>query len=761
MKYSLMKTSAITALCFGLMNSAAVAQSDDLALEEIFVTAQRRVQTLFEVPVSITAFTADMIQRANMTEAKDYIAMAPNITFTEDGEVGNRGFNVSIRGVSDVDLGEVSAANSIGYYLDEFNIGIVSRGVINPQLLDVERIEVLRGPQGTYFGRNAVGGALNLTTKKPDENFYAEVGAGYERFDTINAFGILNVPVSDKVFARFVASYEESDGLVENINPMGAPNSGFEFVNLRGAVRFVPTDRLTMDLSVWYSDENGLADATVPSGVLDLDTKSIFGDDFVPVDTTGFFPENQRFFDHDADEINENSSVIVNARIVYEFDNFSFHSVTGYLDTKNNRVFDQDNIFSDTIVRTNDNSSWSFSQELRLQSTGTNTVDWTVGALFARDRVNTFSSIQAGSERSIIHPNLGTQVFLLPPIPQGFRINENSREQTYGSYAVFGDVNWHVTEDLTLIAGGRYTHDTFDLGVTGFIGFENLQPDVFGSTSFDDFSPRVGFNYDVTDSAMVFGVISKGYKAGGLDRLFFNGGTRAEAFDSEKMWNYELGVKARFLDDRVSVSASAFYLDWSGLQVQSNFLAIPGDIGSAETLTLNAEGANNFGFEMDVVAAITSELTLSAGFGFIDSEFDNFPDAVLSGGAIVDVTGQALPRTPRTSWNIALDYVKDITETMDGFVRIEANGQSSVRADIEAVAAPILGLPDFPYRVPAFQVVNLRTGIEADTFTVNAYIENVLGEDYYTSTTENFGLSGIRVRPHPRIYGVRFTYKFN
>ncbi|MEL7029439.1 MAG: TonB-dependent receptor, partial [Pseudomonadota bacterium] len=622
-------------------------------------------------------------------------------------------------------------------------------------------IEVLRGPQGTYFGRNAVGGALNITTNKPDENYYAEIGAGYERFDTWSVQGVSNIPISDTVFTRFVAQYEDSDGIVTNINPAGAPNSGFDYLHVRGAVRFVPNDDLTVDLSVSHTDENGNSDATVPSGVLDLDTKSIFGDTFVPIDTTGFFPDNIRRFDRDADEVNDNSFLIVNGRIQYDFDGFSVRSITGYMDTSNERFFDQDNIFSDTIVRENENDSSSFSQELRIQSTGDNIVDWTVGGLFARDDVENFNSIRAGADSTILHPNLGVEVALLPPIPPGFRINENNRDQEFTSWAAFVDGEWHVTDDLSLITGLRYTRDKIDFNQFDTVAFEAPDPDITGSASFDDVSPRFAINYTASEDVTLYATVSKGYKAGGLDRVRFGGEVSLREFDSESMWNYEAGVKSVLADGRVRANLSGFYLDWSDLQVQSNFLAIPDDISSATQLTLNASGATNWGFEADVVAAFTDWFTLSGAFGYVNSEFDDFPDAVLSGGAVVDVTGERLPRSPEITWSVVGDFTYPVVDEFEGFVRVEAFGQSTSRADLEAVAAPILGLPEFPYRVPSFAVVNLRLGVESPAFVVNGYIQNLFEENYYTSTTENFGLSGMRIRPQPRIWGVRFTYRYD
>ena len=266
--------------------SAVYAQDDArvMQLEEIVVTAQRREQSLQDVGVSVTAFTATDIERANITEAKDYLISTPNVSFSEDGQAGNRSINVSIRGVGDISLGENSVASSIGYYIDDFNVAAVSNGTVNPQLLDIEQIEVLRGPQGTYFGRNSSGGAINITTKKPTDEVYTEFGVDYSSYDgagdTQSAHAIFNTPLSDKFYLRSVLSYETSDGLVENVNPAGTKDSGHDITHARFSGRWLASDATTVDVSVTLTDEENGFDGGVGSGVLDLDTASIFGSGF-------------------------------------------------------------------------------------------------------------------------------------------------------------------------------------------------------------------------------------------------------------------------------------------------------------------------------------------------------------------------------------------------------------------------------------------------------------------------------------------------
>lgn len=755
MKHILLYSTAALVLVPG---SFSIAQDNDakVTLEEIVVTSQRREQSLQDVPISVTAFTARVLEKANITEAKDYLTFTPNVSFSEDGESGNRSISISIRGVSNVDLGEVNVAQSIGYYIDEFNVGTVANGVINPQLQDMERIEILRGPQGTYFGRNSLGGAINITTKKPDENLYGEASVKFGRFSTWGLEGIINVPVSEKLMLRAVGAYEESNGIVKNVNPNGAPNSGYEYQTLRVSARALPTDQLTLDLSVTYTKEDEGHDASVASGVLDLDTKSIFGGAFVPIDDQlGFFPQNTDTVNHNTLEFNNNDFWIVNGRISWDGDGVSFKSVTGYIKSNSDRRFDQDNISTDTIIRNNEYSGSSFSQEFRLQSNGENDLDWIIGALYSKDKINQFNSIVAGSEGSYTDPVTGDVIGLLPPIPAGFRINENNFAFDVESYAFFGEGVYHVSEALDIAVGARFTHDKVTSSSFGVVAFEGAVPDAMGSRSFSDFSPKISLNYHVNDEVATYATVSKGYKAGGVD---INRGSITD-FAAENLWNYEVGFKSRLAEGRVQLNGAVYYLNWKDLQVQSNFLAIPGDISSAVQKTLNAAKASSKGFEIDLRALLSDNFELTMGAGYSDSSFDNFPEAILAGGNIANLTDLNIPNTPDWTLSAAVDYTHEISDTLEGFARAEWSSRSSTAGDLEGVAAAQLGLPSFPYVIPSFNVVNIRLGVNGDNFSISGYVENLFEENYYTGTSDNFGLGGIRIRPHPRIWGVRLTIK--
>ena len=274
---------------------------------------------------------------------------------------------------------------------------------INPQLIDVERIEVLRGPQGTYFGRNATGGAVNITTRKPTEDFYAEVGGGYGRLGTWNASGILNIPlVEERLFFRGSAYYEESDGFVENVNPVGG-GSDTEFQSFRAALRFIPTDNTLIDLTVNYAkDEQGLPEL-VPNGLLGSGSAGLAAAAGFPggINEVGFYPDNLRRVNFNLEERQSNEFLTIVGRVEIDAGWATITSVTGYLDTEfKSDDNDLDGSSFGFLDQDRSVATESFSQEIRFAGAiGKNSsIDWVVGGIYAEDDKNQIFSVRSGQD---------------------------------------------------------------------------------------------------------------------------------------------------------------------------------------------------------------------------------------------------------------------------------------------------------------------------------------------------------------------------
>ena len=775
-------------------------------LEEIIVTAQRREQNIQEIPVAVTAFTGDALEVSNITEAAQYLNLTPNVSYTEDGQVGSRGISIAMRGVSNINTDETSFIQSIGIYLDEFSVASVGQGTINPQLQDLERIEVLRGPQGTYFGRNAVGGALNLTTRKPAEKLDASISLGARSFegasDQYDFSSMINLPLSETFFLRGVLYYEDSGGLVENVVP-GGGDSGHEYTMGRVAVRWLPDDATTVDLMWMVTDERQGHDENVPSGVWDTDSVATFlfrgasGGLTEPVDPgTGFWPDNRNKTARTAiGEKNDNSTLTGILKVSRSLsETATLNWITGWIDTETDRVFDNDLVPEHVVFRDQTRDGTSFSSELRLDGS-TDALDWTLGALYARDEKTIDNNVQLGTTTTVDgvdHAAIGSlpPPFLNDVFGRPFCLACQRDDFDLTSIGIFADVTWHLSDRLDFTLGGRYTSDDvaytfFPLGPAGGPRWPNeIVPtaEIENDRTFDNFSPRIALSYEVSPQASLYGTLSGGYKAGGFS-LGRNGADNSavdEPFAAEKLWNYEVGLKSELLGGRARFNAAAFYVDWTDLQLETFFFLVPGDATTNVELTINVEEARAAGFEAEFVALVNGNLSVTAGLGYVDTEIKSDDVARLSGNLFVHLEGEPLPRAPELTWSVAADYSFRL-DRWDGWVRLEWIYKDSQFSTIEDVThrqtsgaiiyadpltrqVPIAQIPDrsdgFPFRTPEAHLLNLRLGIRpSELWEVVAYVENLTDEAYFTGTGENFGYSGFRLRPHPRIWGMKLNYR--
>lgn len=753
---------AISSAAYSQLSTAADASSGDEAgppqLQEVMVTAQRREEKQQDVPISLTAFTSDELKLADINTAKDYLAMTPNVSFAEDGLNGNNSIRVSIRGVSNISLGERAVANSIGYYIDEFNVGTVAAGTINPTLLDMDRVEVLRGPQGTYFGRNAAGGAINISTNLPDRNWFAEASGYGGNYDTWGGHLIVNTPISDTFFMRGVIGYESSTGIVKNVNPLGTPNSGYDHTDARLAARWLISPQFTADLSFTYAHYADGMDPNVNTGVLEYDTISIEGPNFRPIsDGLGFYPQNQSLVNHGTHrEWNDADLHEGNLRLAYDFENATLKSITGIISTTNNRFYDEDGVSVDAINRSNQWEAKSYGEELRLQSKPNNTLDWVVGAIYARDTVGNHSLVALGTQFTYTYPDTGVTVPVIPPLPN-LPVNENIAEYSDKNSGVYAEATWKPLPKWAFTLGGRYSHDQIDDSVTGLVAFGTPQANLYGNSSYNDFSPRVVASYKPTNDVMIYGTISHGYKAGGND-LNAELPEQNKPFAPEKAWNYEVGYKSEFWDHRALLNASVFYVDWHDLQSEVNYLAVPGDISSAVQVTENASSATSKGVEVETRFRPIAPLTLALSAGYLDAKFGSFPDAVIY-GVPVDLSGLPLPNSPKWTGSATAQWTQGFGRDSNWYVRWDEVYRASSFSNLEAVGAVPLGLPSFPFEMPSFAVANFNAGVTVSQFTLSGSVDNAFDKEYYTGTGDHFGFGGVRVRPHPRMWRLELTYR--
>ena len=791
---------------------AAATVKDTGALEEIVVTAQRRSENLQDVPISISAFSGETLEKLNAKGAGDYLAATPNVSFTEDKQSGSRGLTVSIRGVNNLVTGENAFVNSVGVYLDEFSIASVPNGVANPFMPDMERVEVLRGPQGTLFGRNALGGALNLSTRDPNSRDEGSVTVGGEAYsswghsESVN--GTWNIPVSDTFKMRAVLSYEDSTGMVHNINPNG---NGADHIWLNARVKMLWTP--SVDTRVTFSFLEGVdkqgADETIPSGVNDLDSIDTFG--YQPGKAfdpgTGFWPNNQSRFSADLTQKNEDTTTIMVLNVAHKLSsNMTWKTILGSIKTDNNRYFDNDLVGNlDLLSRTNHYTGNSRSIETRIESSDEKS-NWVVGVMYAQDKQDQDNNVAVSTNPTASLIRDGAEFGFLPPFPAGLGLSKNVKHFSVGSFAAFFDKTTHWGPHLETFYGARYTKDSVDRDYQGYgihptTGFQDgayvffqsfvnfARTPAKGGANFDDVTPRIGLRYKFNDDSSVYATLSRGYKAGGLSMgNSATGAPLAGPFRKETLWNYEAGFKSEFMDHKVRLNADVFYMKWTDLQMEAFRFLVPGDLSTNFEQTINIPSAEAKGAELELTARVSEHFTVGASLGYLDTKIlENQsctdgaldPDcsgghklSTITGGYKVDLVGLPIPNSPKVTAS-AFGEFRVPMGSNSAWVRGEYQHRDSQYSDIEGITnrqtrgpSPNAGLTrdvpadEFPYKVPAFDVINLRGGYDWEKMSMAVYVLNVADEHYYTGTYQKFGLSGMRLRPHPRTIGANFTFRF-
>lgn len=716
----------------------AIAGDQAAGTSDIIVTAQRREQSVTDVPVSITVFNEKALVRQNIQGISDYFAKTPNVSFISTGARDRK--EISIRGVTNqLAVDSIPGAGTFGFYIDEFN---VATGTVNPQIVDIARIEVLRGPQGTYFGRNAIGGAINITTNQPVNKFELSAGINYSSFNTIDLHGIVNVPIiDDKVALRIVGRYAHSDGNIRNINPIGGGNDS-DYQYGKAILRLTPVERLTVDLTGTYTKEVVGMREGVPTGVVGLTAKAVVFPGVVnPVgdpDGVGFFPKNTNRVNFNRPQTIGTEFYNLVGRVKYDGDNVTFTSITGYISSKQTLLGDIDGSSKDYFYETKPIDRNSFSQEIRLQSANADDrLFWTIGGLIARDRGFIDQKTFAGSDNPF-------------GLPNGFQVTSSTSEGESKSWAIFGEATFKATEQLSLTLGGRFTHEEVTVAqYNTSSGVVNNY--VSGTTDFSNFSPRFTVAYQLADRSNIYGTISRGFKAGGLQ---INPNLADPSYKPETLTNYEIGFKTQAFDQRLFFNIAAFYMKWNDLQTEFAQAKTTGNVITFFSGIENAASASSLGVEIDATGKITDNLTLSGGIGFLDAKFTDYDNAFIN-GKVYDLTDFRMPNSPKWTLNASGEYTFEPVAGFDSYVRAEWLSRSSIYSDKTALI-----FNSFPYKVPAFNQTNLRIGFVKDGFDVQGYVENLFNNVYYTNAYEKAFAGGLHVQPSVRRFGIRVGVKY-
>lgn len=782
------------------------AAAQSVSIEEITVTSRRRAESLQDIPLSITAFTDLQIERGGIRSVEDVARLTPGLTF--DLGFAPQDTRPSIRG-----LPATRGRPPVGILLDGIDVSseaIQTAGggnMMNIRLVDVERIEVVKGPQSALYGRVAFGGAINYITKKPSDEFTANIFIDGGNHGQIEVRGGVSGPIDDegKIGVRVNAAYAEHDGYHRN-TVTGAKIGGFESIGVSGIFSAELNENLNATARIAYSDDSnevrpqvvkgGANFIVAPANTLGLTggfnptfgRLSIDPGDVIQLSTDPF--TNEDFSGSEMD------SLITSLNVEWNIsENITVTSLTGYNHADVYQNFDTDKrgapvtqVFlpppggiSEPLARSTiidfTTDTKQFSQELRISDLESEGFRWAVGGLYWDEDVDQQSQSSATVDftgAGSAHLNLALQG------REG--LNQGALLRSTEHWSVYGHVEYDITDALVVVAEARYSDEKFSYDVIGSInnafGVFFFGPVPYSaaielppvSASDDYFTPRVSIDYQASEDILLYASVAKGAKPGGFSTLSIGDDLSNNRFLPETLWSYEAGAKTQFADGRVQLNGTLFYMDYSDKQVTTQDAA--GGQGLAlSVVTRNAGKARIKGFEADAAFAVSEELTFTAAYTYLDTEYTDFVFTTLSGNDIVrggnctpttvgavpvcevSLTGNQLERQPKHAFTVGANGSFPISDSMSIIAEVDAQYQGSrFLAQWNR------------WTMPSYINVDARLGVEGDKWSVIAYADNLFDSDKIRSGQENFDLFtfGTAINlfvPDERQLGLRLSYR--
>ncbi len=755
-------------LASGIATQSSFAQQQPV-LEEILVTAQKRVETMQEVPISVSALSGEKLEEAGVENLEDLTAHLPNIHFTETGI----STQVRVRGIgSDNSQG---FEQSVGMYIDGIYYGRAQ--LFRAPMMDMARAELLRGPQSTLFGKNSIAGALNLTTARPTEELSGRLAVSQtDEFAEQEVNGMISGPLSNKVRARLAIREFEDEGYFYNA-----------FTREDTAISDESTVRLSVEvdasdkLSFYFKGEKNEFETLGRPIESTLDEPLVAGgldyNDYLTLfSQPGFDDQLDYVRDVNAPEFSNSEISNFTLEAEYEFDSFILTSVTGQLDYNYDEKCDCDFTAADILDTDLIEDYEQFSQEIRFSSNTESDLEW-IGGVFYQSYDQEFKDLTHISDESLL-----AQLSAQTAVMAGTGVRREF-EQSSDAWAIFGQATWSFNPQWHLTVGARYTEETKEaykvinitedyeattpvsdpvqaaiLGATYFGVFllESEQApgdgyNVVGERDESAFTPMLNLQFDANDEIMLYGSYTNGFKAGGFDPRSNRVGTFGPVpignvdpllhfeFEEERADAFELGMKSSLADGRGELNLALYHTKYEDLQISQFDGGVGFNVGNAKDTVVQ-------GIEVDGRWALADGLTLSYGASWLDFEYKDFENGNCYEGQTPDgadldndgnrdtcsYTGKRGVYTPELTVNLSLDYSYPITGEWDivGFIDVQHIGDQQVHVNLDPAG-----------EIDAYTMFGARLGLDASNWSI-AVVGKNLGDEEVLSYSANAPLSG-------------------
>jgi iron complex outermembrane receptor protein len=697
-------------------SGAVEAENSRSTVGEIVVTAQKVAQNLQKTPLSISAVDSQDLARRNVVSANDL--QLPNVTFGQFKSDSQ----ITIRGIGNDNL-TIGGDPGVAFHQD--GVYLTRGALVSGGFFDIDRVEVLRGPQGTLYGRNAVAGVVNVITTKPTDKFEGMGDITYGNYNNIRVRAAINIPLSDTLAARVSGTVDQHDGYVLNTFT-GNKIEDSQFYGVRGLLAYRPDANYDLLFAVVNEHRRGsglirrlLTPQTSPE-IIAMNPEPDPGD-----------PWKVSHNDDDK-EIVDHTGVSLTAN--FNFGGAKLRSITAYNTSRTFQFLDLDDTSANYVKVSRDDRDRTFTQELQLNGRVADRVDWIVGAFYMDSHV--FNNVPY---------NL---------VPVGQLLLE--ADQKLQAYAGFAQLTWSVTDSFRLTAGIRYSHERKKLFeqntyAPAFFGLPStaLPVVVSRNTVYTNgaWTPHFGAEYDISQDVLAYASVTRGFKSGG-----FNASSFAPSYEPEFVWSYEAGLKSTFFDRRLRANLSVFHYNYGDLQVTAKQ---PGDL--VFTIT-NAASAKVDGVELELVAVPVDGLRIDATIGYLDAHYESLTtaDATRPGLGTLDLAGFKLPRSPTWKGSVGIEYAYAFAAGAHLTPRVDMNFQSvSYFTPFNVASAS----------QPAYAKLNASLNYEpADAnWRITAFVKNLTNKSIISGAIVSQQTS-VNVYEGfyepPRTYGATLAFKF-
>lgn len=718
--------------------SPAFAQSESAAAEtdnsvpEIVVTAQRREERLIDVPAAVSMIDSEALQAASVQRLADLSSSIPNLTIRSSNSLASV---VRIRGVG-ASSRNIGFDTRVGVYIDGIYLG--QSPALNQDLVDIERVEVMRGPQGALFGKNTVAGAINIISRRPNsEAFSGQIRVRAGNYDLHQAMARINVPLTENIAATLSASRAKRDGYILNLfddKTAGELNNTSYRGQLSadfGASNFL----LTVD----GLHKRERSDYGMP-------VSNSFGtglDESAP----GLYRIN---YDHLRPDVVDVFGVSMEGNVDLPGD-LTLRSLSSYRKTKFNTEFDTDNSPLDLHYVDYRDRYKQATQELQIISPSGERLEYLVGLYYYWQKGSSYRAGVAGSLGYLLG---------LPPFSAG----PTDGDVITNNVAVFANMTYDLTSKLKIGFGFRYSDEKKDVDWT--IDGTNAQSFNIATGRFvkrhvdRDFSPSVTLTYALTSRFNAYARYAEGYKSGGFNLDFITKDVFPDGieFDKESVKNYEVGLKGTILDGRANIALTAFWADYSDYQV--NQLR---DLGGGRVVFAigNAAGATSKGLEFEGSVQATDALRFNVGIALLDATFSRFAGG---GDAGADAAGNRLPNSSKLQFQIGADYEEPITSALKINAHVDyAHDGNQYTTPSNTRTSQLAGGETVPYGfVAAKGLMNARLGLAQvdDRWEINLWSRNLLDSHARADDLRSFFGGVLEYRTEPRTYGIELGARF-